>query len=201
MNPIGEVGRPRGEVDGGERVLGEVHREVGRRQGMVREIRLEVQGLSVRLQQQAVEVAAVGEEVVLAVGAGQHGAQRGDVLHGELQRGDLGELLVGAGVRRRHLRHRLPQRFEGLVDLAHPRPLPGVGVFPAVFAQGGWFLLGLGRPRRLGAGSVGLPLVVGGGVSSPGRPRSQRVLVSPRGGLLGFAVVVVVVGVGVGRER
>lgn len=85
--------------------------------------------------------------------------QGGYVLHGQAQGRDLGELLAGHGAAGyRSGGHRLPQRLERAVDLAHPGALAGVRGLPAVLAE------------RLG-GSAGARL------AAPRGPRAQLVLV------------------------
>lgn len=150
--------------------------------------------LPVGLQQQTLQVAAVGERVRSGLVARQDRAQGGDVFHRQPQRGDLRQLLVGArGLGERHLRYGHPERLEGLVDLPHPIPLPRVRIFAPVLAQRCWFLFGFVGLGRF-AVTFGRRLFYQRFRDPFHGPRSQLVLVFlSRRGLL-----VVVIGV---RER
>jgi hypothetical protein len=178
---IGEVWREGREVDGGERVLGEVDGKVGGGERVVGKITVQRQRFTVRLQEETVQLAAIREQILGRLVSTQHCTQRGNVLHRQPQRGDLGQLLVGL-VGDGHLGDGAAQRLERLVDLPHPAALPGVGVLASVLAERRRLLLGL-RLAGLGRGDgvVAAP--------APHRPRPQRVLVAP-GGLVGVAVVV-----------
>jgi hypothetical protein len=179
--------------------------EIYRTQRRLRKIRRrqqrvvgQLQRFSVRLQQQTVQITVIRRfrcRRGARFRAVQGRTQGRDVLHGEAQRGDLGQLLVGTGhLRRLHVWDHAPQRFESLVYLPHAVPLPRVGRLAAVLAERRRFLFLL-VGFVLSGGGVGPGQFRGLLGRPPHRARPQRVLV------LDGRSVAVVVGVRVGHLR